>query len=125
MKRFFLKTVFGIVLCGAWLSFPAGVFAGAQETFVHFFVVPAVDARGAQNKNAVSELKAYLLKTAGGYTILGASAGGWVSPGGSVEKDNNITFWVTSPRNLSADLKNYIRMNFKMQEPYVVVWRAE
>ncbi|HNV85784.1 MAG TPA: hypothetical protein PKL97_02315 [Candidatus Omnitrophota bacterium] len=125
MKPFPFKILLSIALCGFLLLPPAKVFAETQETFVHFFVVPAVDASGTQNKAAVSDLKTYLLKTAGGYTILGASAGGWVSHQGAVEKDNNITFWVTAPRNFSTELKRYLKKNFKMQEPYVVVWKAE
>jgi hypothetical protein len=98
--------------------------ARRDRIYVHFLVAPATFSDGSSADKAVSELKDYLLTSAGGYTELLNSQGCWINPKGTVEKENNFSFMVSAQKNMSAELKGYVSKHFGQQYPYVIVWKA-
>jgi len=84
--------------------------------------VPVLFSDGTSTEDTVSGLKEYLLELAGGYSELGTSEGGWLDSQGSAETEGIVSFIVSAPTDISAELKGYLSDNFNQQYPYVLVW---
>lgn len=124
-----IRGIFGIIgVFALAFFFTRPVPSAAQEErgkiYMHFFVVPLNFPDGAPAKDAISNTKEYLLTLAGGFTELGKSQGGWVNPQGMAERSKSVSFIVSAPRDISAELRQYISENFGVVAPYVTVWEA-
>ena len=115
------KRGFVIVLLTMFLAAPIHA---ASEVFVHFIVVPSKTNDGRDIDMALDDLKQHFAELAGGYTFLGVTDGGYLPPGGKLEKNKNYTFMVAAPQNITRDIEAYIPKYFDTQKPYVLVWKA-
>ncbi|RJP30688.1 MAG: hypothetical protein C4527_09155 [Candidatus Omnitrophota bacterium] len=95
-----------------------------DKQYMHFFVAPTVFTDGTTTAAAIVELKRFLVNLAGGYSELGVSEGGWLSPANDVETEMNIKFFVSATRDVSADIRQYLKDHLQQQYPYVIVWEA-
>lgn len=115
------KRGFVIVLLAMFLAAPV---QAASEVFVHFIVVPTRTNDGRDIDKALDDFKQHLAELAGGYTFLGATDGGYLPPGGKLQKNKNYSFMVAAPQNITRDIEIYIRKHFDTPKPYVLVWKA-
>ena len=92
------KRGFVVVLLTMFLAVPIHA---ASEVFVHFIVVPSKTKDGRNIDKALDDLKQHFAELAGGYTFLGATDGGYLPPGGKLEKNKNYTFMVAAPQNIT------------------------
>lgn len=126
-KRCFLQTTFYIVLlslisCGNIHG--ETYFDEPDLVYVHYFVVPQFFPDGSPTTDAVAALKDYLLSLAGGYTELGKSNGGWSDPDLGNQTEEELSFMVSAPQIITAELTLFIQQNFQENEPYILVWEA-
>ena len=96
-----------------------------SDVFIHFIVVSNTPAEGMEISESLAFLKKKLVELAGGYTYLGATQGGWLPPGGKLDEESNHSFLVSAPKNVTAELEKSISSLFKMQKPFILVWRGE
>jgi hypothetical protein len=94
------------------------------SVYVHFFVVPESVKEGKKLADELAELREKLVSLAGGYTELGPSKGGSKEPDGRLDTESNIAFIVSAPRNITADLEEYISRHFATKHPFILVWQA-
>jgi hypothetical protein len=103
---------------------PAPEVQAAQQVYVHFFVAPKVLPGGKEAAEKYPGLRAFLARTAGGYTQLGKCDGGALLPSGEVRTAGNTCFLVSASHDISDEIATYIRANFGEKSPYVVVWQG-
>ncbi|MFZ5812614.1 MAG: hypothetical protein ACOY4F_11270 [Thermodesulfobacteriota bacterium] len=96
----------------------------AEQVYIHFFVVPRVLPGGKEAAEKYPGLRAFLAKTAGGYTQLGACDGGALLPSGEVRTAGNTCFLVSASHDLSDEIATHLKANFGEKTPYVVVWQG-
>ena len=116
-----IKRSFVIVLLTMVLAAPV---KAASDVFVHFIVVPSKTNHGRDIEKALDDLKQHLAELAGGYTFLGATEGGYLPPGGKLQNNQNYSFMVAAPQNITRDIEAYIPKYFDTQKPYILVWKA-
>lgn len=96
-----------------------------SSVYIHFFVVPAAVEEGKDLTEELSKLKQQLVSWAGGYTELGASKGGSREPDGKVETEDNFSFIVSAPNNITTELEEYISQHFAAKRPFILVWQGK
>ena len=114
--------LFVLLVCGLMSNCPSGY--AESRVYVHFFVVPAAVKSGKNLSEELTTLRQKLVSLAGGYTELGPSRGGSKGPNGEVETEDNYSFLVAAPKNITAELKKYIPEHFATEHPFVLVWEA-
>ena len=87
-------------------------------------IVPATLADGSDAAPRVPEFEAWLTETYGGYTRLGAGAGGWKNETGQIETEANAVYLTTAPRDVSKDIAARLAGDFGVRVPYVLVLPA-
>lgn len=122
-NRTLLFTMLVLTACMA-VSSCGNVNGDTGKVYMHYFTVPTRFSDNSTTTAAVEDLKGYLCETAGGYSGLGTSEGGWMNAQGAVEKEGIVSFMVSSSQNLSEPLKQYLTQHFNQEYPYVVVWEV-
>lgn len=121
-RRRFAAVLFLLVLAPAF--FCRSVCA-ESSVYVHFFVVPESVKEGKNLTDELAKLREKLVSLAGGYTELGPSHGGSREPDGRVEtQKSNFSFLVSAPKNITAELEEYIPQHFATKHPFILVWQA-
>lgn len=90
-----------LVVC---FSVTAAKAAESVPFHTHIVVVDTALVDDAEAESAVLEFKKELIKLAGGYTFLGKSHGGELR-GNEVVNQDNMTFIVGAPKDISKELK--------------------
>jgi hypothetical protein len=120
----FLRVLAAILLLVALCARPVPAVADTEQVFAHLFIVPAALADGSDAGPATAGLEAWLAETYGGYTRLGAGAGGWKNEVGQVETEANAAYLTTAPRDVSKDIAARLAQDFGVRVPYVLVFSA-
>ncbi|KHK02506.1 hypothetical protein [Desulfovibrio sp. TomC] len=113
-----------LVLLVVCLGQPLPARADTVQVFAHLFIVPATLADGSEAAPRVPDFEAWLAETFGGYTRLGAGAGGWKNETGQIETEVNTTYLTTAGRDCSKDIAARLVQEFGMRVPYVLVLPA-
>jgi hypothetical protein len=121
--RYTLLLIF-VLSASGWAVFESSN-TYSETVNVYFFVAPSMLSDGSSSATKILELKKFLAETAGGYTELSESEGGWVNDQGDIETEINHTFLVSSTQDLSEQLRTYLAENFSQTYPYVLKWQAE
>ena len=122
-----MKKLVCMLICLAMLLSVVGSTATAwadSEVYVHFLVVPSKTKGARSITKALASLKTKLAELAGGYTHLGPTDGGYLNAKGNLERENNFSFIVASPKNISSEIEKYVAENFATEKPYILVWKA-
>ena len=114
--------ILALVLVCLGHSLPAR--ADTEQVFAHLFIVPAALADGSEAAPQVPAFEAWLAETYGGYTRLGAGAGGWKNETGQIETEDNTIYLTTAGRDCSKDIAARLVQVFGMRVPYVLVLPA-
>lgn len=96
-----------------------------SSVYIHFFVVPAAAEEGKDLTTELSKLREQLVVWAGGYTELGASQGGSREPDGKVHSEDNLSFIVSAPTDITIELGKYISQHFATKRPFILVWQGK
>ncbi len=100
---------------------PATAADSAGQLTCHFFVIPAAaDIQGGES--TLIAFKTELAKLAGGFTALGQASGGMIAANGTLETDNHLAFVVSSPKDLSKDIRHLVKTVLKRDNLYLVSW---
>lgn len=113
------------MLCAVRPAMAQNATAGVDDnTYVHFFVVPATAPEGHAFHEEIIALKKMLIDRAGGFTQLGPSHGGHLRPNGNIERQDNISFVVASTEDMRQELVDFIHKHFNEDQPFVLVTRG-
>ncbi|QLA18818.1 hypothetical protein [Desulfolutivibrio sulfoxidireducens] len=94
----------------------------AEQVYIHFFAVPRVLPGGKEAAEKYPALRAFLARTAGGYSQLGTCDGGALLASGEVRTATNTCFLVSASHDISDEIATYLKANFGEKTPYVVAW---
>lgn len=121
-KHYTALTIF-LSIAAAWALIGVSQ-TPSNTTHVYFFVAPALLPDGTSSEVEIQALKNFLVDTAGGYSGLGESEGGWKSAEGKLETEKNHTFFVSCPKDIAKDLQQFLSDHFGQGAPYIITWEA-
>lgn len=113
-----------VLLMGLGWSLVGGTQSATGTTHFYFFTVPSLLSDGSSAEKEILALKGFLIDTAGGYSGLGETEGGWKSPEGEIETEVNQAFFVSCPKDISNEIYQFIQNHFGQSNPYVISWEA-
>lgn len=106
-----------VLLC----VFAAPVWAG-EKMLMHFVVVGSSDD---VTEADFQGLKNLFLEHAGGYTEMPSTVGSSMREGKASPEEVNTTFFVAGKKNISQSIREYVKKNKHLSEPFILVWEAE
>lgn len=125
MKKTFTLSIALVMIALVSFSLTAVPAEAASKVVVHFIVVPAKAQSGAMPGRVLADFRNWLAETAGGYTQLGPTNGGFLPPGGKLQISDNHSFIVSAPKNISAEIEAFAEKLFGGQKPYILTWPAD
>lgn len=124
MSRKQFTVVVVVLLIAAGWALVGETQSSPNTTHVYFFVAPALLPDGSSSDTEILALKTFLVETAGGYSGLGQSEGGWQNLQGKLETEINHPFFVSCPKDISNELSQFLHDHFGQSEPYIITWEA-
>jgi hypothetical protein len=110
LTRLALSLVLVLLMAGSAL---------AAKATVHFFVVPA----GLPSEK-LHDFNAFLVETAGGFTV-SRSTGGDSASFGAGYSPENLSYTVSAPKNLSKEIGGYLKKELGQKRIFLFSWPAE
>lgn len=119
MKRLISVFLFlALFVCVCASTAPA---AEPAPCFIHMVVIPDTLADGSSTEDLIDTFQKGIISLAGGFTELGPSQGGELV-NGEVEYQDNVTFLVGAPTDISAELHKLSLKLFGEPGAFVMAW---
>jgi hypothetical protein len=121
-----MKALFGLLMAAVFLLAALAPTAPARAesgVWVHFMVI-SKDAAGG-GAEVMGKFQAKLAGLAGGYTYLGDGQGGYIPSGGKLQTEDNHSYIIAAPKNLSKELEALTAKFFPGQKPFILVWQGK
>jgi hypothetical protein len=122
-RKHFTALMVVLTIAAGW-ALIGGSQTPSNTTHVYFFVAPALLTDGSSSAAEIKALKEFLVETAGGYSGLGESEGGWKNLEGNIETETNHSFFVSCQKDISKELQQFMSDHFGQSDPYIITWEA-
>lgn len=100
--------------------------ACAQRPQRLLFVVPEQLPTGEASTAQQAELEEWMARQAGGFTRIPGVEGGWVTPEGTLVREDNVLYLLSLPpgvpESFASELEGRILTDFEQQEAWIQRW---